>query len=504
MLNLINKQSKFLWSKLSIKTKILIYLIVTLIICGLFMAISFYQGAWYLKQFENQTTLYYEINNYKENFKKASDYLEQYVGHDDKESLVLYYKTQVIMEQQVVDLRKDVKEVSMESDLLSRAISNATENYIKRVKKIVPNSKNVTMYRLYYNDIIKIESYILLYCDQLLNECLNSGQNFYIKMQVQLEYFKKLVVALLFVFVIVLGVTFSRMLDKNILKPIHLLSNDAIEISRGNLDNPEIITQNDDEIKYLAKVFFSMKQSMKEELSILHEKQEITEKLHEQELNMVTMQNLLIQEKSLQLQAQVKPHFLYNALNTIARTARLEEANNTENLILSLSKLFRYIMNTENSMVPLQREIDIVNNFMFIQKSRFGDRIELEWRISKEVDIGKILVPSFVLQPMVENAISHGLSLKIEGGFIRIRIHKCKDILIILIGDNGVGMEKEKLQTVRRYEAKESTSGNGIGIANVAKRIELLGESSFQIQSKSNVGTVVKIRLNTKVLDAYV
>ena len=247
------KQSKFVWSSLSIKTKILIYLIVVLIINGLFMIVSFYQGAWYLKQFENQTTFYYEINDYKKVFNTASNYLEKYIGHNDEEALGLYYKSQRIMDQQVIDLRSDLKKISIESDLLSRAINNAYENYRERVNIIIPQSKDKTMYILYYDEVVMIEDYIRLYCDQLLNECLNSGQEFYVKMQVELEHFKQLVVAFFSLFIIVIGFTFNRMLDRNIIRPIQLLSDDAIEISKGNLDEPEIVTKNNDEIKQLTK-----------------------------------------------------------------------------------------------------------------------------------------------------------------------------------------------------------------------------------------------------------
>ncbi len=496
---------KLLWSSLSIKSKILIYLIVTLAVNGLFMSISFYQGAWYLQQFENQTSLYYEINDFKNNYNAATNYLEQYVVHDNSDALVLFQETKSIMDVQILRIRSDVRYISVQSDILSRSITNLYDNYVEKVNLIIPQNKDINHYIIYYEEINSIEDYTLIYCDHLLNDCLNSGQEFYYKMQEELEQFKQLTVAFLVLFIIIIGFTFNKMLDKNILKPIQALCNDAIQISNGNLDEPEIITKNNDEMKQLTKVFYSMKQSMKEELSILHEKQEITEELHVQELNVVTMQNLLIQEKALLLQAQVKPHFLYNALNTIARTAKIEKASITENLIISLSKLFRYIIKTENSMVALEREIAIVNDYINIQKSRFGDRLDLEWRISQDVDINNLFVPSFILQPLVENSICHGLASKLEGGFIRIRIHKSQDYLTILIGDNGIGMDKERLNEVRRYESKDTSTGRGIGIANVAKRVELLGgKSSFHVMSKYQVGTVIKIKINIKVLDAYV
>ena len=191
--------------------------------------------------------------------------------------------------------------------------------------------------------------------------------------------------------------------------------------------------------------------------------------------------------------SQINPHFLFNTLNVIGGMANLEDAVITEKMIKALSSLFRYNLKTPEEEVPLAKELKVVEDYMYLQQMRFGSRIA--YQVTCSVDQEKVLVPTFTFQPLVENAIIHGLSPKEEGGKIRIRIWQSEEMLYIVIGDTGVGMDEEKLRNLRE-ELQKKDGKTGIGLGNIYKRIYAMYQgSSVNVYSRKNAGTVIKIRI---------
>ena len=144
---------------------------------------------------------------------------------------------------------------------------------------------------------------------------------------------------------------------------------------------------------------------------------------------------------------QMNPHFLFNTLNVIAGMANLENAEITEKMIRSLSTLFRYTVHNEMHVVPLKREMDMLEQYTYLQHMRFGARIRFVTDCN--VDENRYEIPPFTLQPLVENAVIHGISPKIEGGKIRIKVWENKSFLFITVADNGVGIPEERLNIIR-------------------------------------------------------
>ena len=151
------------------------------------------------------------------------------------------------------------------------------------------------------------------------------------------------------------------------------------------------------------------------------------------------------------LKSQINPHFLFNTLNMIAGTAQIEDAAATEKMIHALSRLFRYNLKSAASVMPLERELRVVQDYMYLQQMRFGKRIQYFTDCSPETL--EILVPSFMLQPLVENAVKHGLSTRSKGGKILVRSWKDKQRLWISVADTGEGMESEKLEAIKQQVA---------------------------------------------------
>ena len=268
------------------------------------------------------------------------------------------------------------------------------------------------------------------------------------------------------------------------------------QIAGGNLDVPDIIAPQDDEIGRMAASFNEMKHSMKNRVQLLNEKNEMQQALHRRETETLEMQALVEREKLQQLRSQINPHFLFNTLNVIQYTAGQEKAYRTQSLLTSLSKLFRYSLGSNEEKVPLSNEIRIVDSLFLLYHVRFGDRIRMEWEIPDDIDLTETMVPSFLLQPLVENAFHHGLSPKEEGGLVRIEFEYRGDRLIIRVCDNGVGMDEKTLAAVRRRLETPPTNGEHIGLYNVAARLRLQADGSrMKIDSRPGEGTQVELDL---------
>lgn len=199
------------------------------------------------------------------------------------------------------------------------------------------------------------------------------------------------------------------------------------------------------------------------------------------------------------LQSQVNPHFLFNTLSTIAGLAVFESAIQTTELVQSLSRLLRYSLRSIGQMVPLNEELAYVGDYLAIQKARFGDRIKVETVVAPEV--GTAQVPVLTLQPIVENAIIHGLEAKTDG-LLRLLASAEGDRVIILVIDNGVGIEPGRLCEIQ--EMRVSMSGRshttGLGFANVHKRLQHFFGSSYGLQLESVVGSGTKVTVTLPLI----
>ncbi|WP_378954840.1 PocR ligand-binding domain-containing protein [Pelosinus sp. sgz500959] len=188
------------------------------------------------------------------------------------------------------------------------------------------------------------------------------------------------------------------------------------------------------------------------------------------------------------LQAQVNPHFLFNTLNTIARLALLEGASRTQEVVYALSDLLRDNLRDIDVLRTLEEEIKSVKDYLMIQKMRFGDRIQSY--IDIDPQIMTTVIPALTLQPLIENAIIHGLEKKVNGGTIHVRGYYEGDTIIISVIDTGVGVSMERIRSIFRAEKQLKTHGEttGLGIINVHKRIQHYYGSEYGLQIESKIG----------------
>lgn len=193
------------------------------------------------------------------------------------------------------------------------------------------------------------------------------------------------------------------------------------------------------------------------------------------------------------LQAQINPHFLFNSLNTIMAFCRTSPEK-ARDLLASLANFFRMNLSHVDDYVSLERELEHIKSYLALEQARFGPKLQVEYRIPPEAKEWQL--PALTLQPLVENAIKHGLLPKKNGGCVLIQAQVLGDELVVTVEDNGVGMEAAQVEQLFTTKGS-SASGIGIGFSNVNQRFKSIygPKSSLQVTSKPGVGTKVEVRI---------
>lgn len=306
-----------------------------------------------------------------------------------------------------------------------------------------------------------------------------------------------LIIYIICIFVTLLCIVFAYSFSKSIARPLHSLSKICSKIIQGDLSIRGKTTAKvpTDEISILVNLFNTMIETIEQSMKELQEKSKIEQQLKEEQLNNKINENMLKDAELKFLQMQINPHFLFNTFNSISALSKIEDSPLTTAMIESLSHILRYSLSEFDKTVVLNNELTLVKNYLHIQKIRFQDRLNFE------IDIPNSLlqtnVPSMILQPIVENAILHGIEPTEFGGTIKITATCSPTMLYISISDDGIGMDENKLEILRTNtdESKHDTQC-GIGLANVKKRLELTyGHNMLDFDSKLGIGTTITINI---------
>ena len=211
--------------------------------------------------------------------------------------------------------------------------------------------------------------------------------------------------------------------------------------------------------------------------------------------NEYTSQMLASQAEIHALQSQINPHFLFNTLNSINRTVMLGRREQALTMLDSLSVLLRYNLADAQMPALLGEELGITEEYLKIQKMRFSSRLNVDVRHDRKLEQA-VTLPRFTLQPLVENAVIHGLEPKEEGGTLILDVRKTGNYIRIRICDNGMGIEKERLERIRRRLSEKQPER--IGVWNIWQRLSLYTgrDDSLKIMSKKGAGTIVSIYLH--------
>ena len=199
------------------------------------------------------------------------------------------------------------------------------------------------------------------------------------------------------------------------------------------------------------------------------------------------------------LASQINPHFLYNTLESIRMQALTAGNKDVANSIKLLGKSMRYVLeNTGTGFITLQKELDYIETYIAIQKMRFGDRVNFDVAVELDIDLEQYLILPFLVQPVIENAIIHGLEGITENGCVKMHLSVVRGYLQLSVTDNGIGMNEEELDRLRENINKNTLNAStSIGLGNIDRRVKLCyGEQyGLSVRSKVGKGTTVVIRL---------
>ena len=192
------------------------------------------------------------------------------------------------------------------------------------------------------------------------------------------------------------------------------------------------------------------------------------------------------------LQAQIHPHFLFNSLNTISALCRTD-SEKARKLLLELSLFFRgNLQGARQLLIPLEKELENVRAYLAIEQTRFPNKYQVDFEIENGLE--KVLIPPFLLQPLVENAIHYAFPHRKQTGKISIQVYSKDGYMKMIVADNGQGIEEDRLHILSK-QIVDSTGGNGMAIFNISERLKGIynNQAHFKIESKSGEGTTVKI-----------
>ena len=273
-------------------------------------------------------------------------------------------------------------------------------------------------------------------------------------------------VCLLLVVVVSLGISAT------VTRPISKLSRLMSKAEEGDF-SVRFDARHQDEIGVLGSSFNHMLEHIGELIHELYEEKQI---------------RLEAQLKS--LQEQIKPHFLYNTLDTISWMARAQNALDVVRLVDALTNMFRVGLSSGRDYITLREEKSHAANYLYIQKVRYQDRLRYAMEIPNEYD--QLVVPKLILQPLVENAIYHGVKMKRGGGQVRVTARVENEALFLSVWDDGAGIPPERLESIRRSEPRERQKG-GFGLSYIAERIRLSYGPPYGVQIDSEEGTFTEV-----------
>ncbi|MGI6777619.1 MAG: cache domain-containing sensor histidine kinase [Acetivibrionales bacterium] len=277
-------------------------------------------------------------------------------------------------------------------------------------------------------------------------------------------------------FCLIISIIISLILSRRISMPIKTLESHMNKVENGNFDI-KVDIQSSNEIGQLSRAFNIMIEKIKELIG---------QNIKEQELKR--------KSELKALQAQINPHFLYNTLDSIIWMAESKKSEEVVKMTSALARLFRISISKGEEIITISNEVEHITNYLTIQKMRYRDK--LDFKVEVDGDILNYKTLKIILQPLVENAIYHGIKNKIGVGIIQIHGRRVDNKILLQVIDNGVGMSPDKIRQIFEESYKPSR-GSGIGVRNVNERIKLYFGNQYGIdfESEPDAGTTANIWL---------
>lgn len=481
------------WKDLSLARKVLLEVGLVAVILFVTNVTMYWQVNRTMQSLDRVYASNVNLTELAESLESVQRQMYNYLTVKTSDSLENYYRS----EQEYRMLLEKLNDQVMENPtkLLERNIRKMSETYLTQTGETVTakRGRNVEKYKASYDDTQRLYRYLNSYIYNLNSQQFKNNSSSYQALQAAIQYLE--VVSTL-ILVVMMGVCIVMLfiMIRGVVAPLTRLAATANLVGQANFNVQLPDTDARDEVGAVTRAFNTMVSSLEEYVKITKESMEKEQQMKERELLMEAH----LKEAQLKfLQSQINPHFLFNSLNAGAQLAMLEDAEKTCIFVERMADFFRYNVKKGSEDATLQEEMEAVENYIYILNVRFAGDIHF----TKEIDetVLSCRIPSMILQPVVENAVNHGIRNIEWEGKIHLGIAREGNYVRICVKDNGKGMEKERIRQILDGEIRSEESqgdSTGVGMYNVISRLELYYEEKNLVQIHSpgeNQGTEVII-----------
>lgn len=436
-----------------------------------------------------------DLTKLSDSLSDVQEALYAYLSVKTSDSLENYYKSEQTYRNLLENLGNQIS--SNPTMLLERNIRKMSESYLALAEEAVSakRGRNVEKYKELYDSSQNLYSYINTYIDELNSQQFRNNSASYQTLREALEYLE---ISSLVLMTVMMGIGILMLfgITKGMIEPLTNLAETANLVGQGNFNVKMPPTDSLDEVGIVTRAFNTMVESLEEYIIRTTRSMEKEQQMMEREL---LMKNHLKEAQLKYLQSQINPHFLFNSLNAGAQLAMLEDAEKTCIFVEKMADFFRYNVKKGLEDASLEEELAAVENYIYILNVRFAGEIHFTRQADER--IMDCRVPSMILQPIVENAVNHGIRNIDWEGCIHLEIMEEEGRIFIRIRDNGKGMSQERIQEVLSGQAgdgEEQSDSTGVGMNNVISRLELYYNQKNLVEIRSrgeNKGTEVILKL---------
>ena len=423
-----------------------------------------------------------ELTELSQVFEKVQDNMYKYLKVKSSQTLLDYYQNEAKYRNELEKLNED--NINDPVKLLERNIRKMSETYLDCTAETVAakRGRNVEQYKRKYDDATKLYRYIQSSIDELNNLMFQENSSTYAVLRAVMRYLE-ISNSVIMIIIVAVGMLLLIQATRNMFVPLSNMAETAQLVGQGNFHVKMHDTDAQDELGTVTRAFNTMVENLDLYMARTKASMEKEQQMMEREL---LMENHLKEAQLKYLQSQINPHFLFNSLNAGAQLAMMEDAEQTGIFVEKMADFFRYNVKKGQEDATLGEELEAVDNYIYILNVRFAGDIHF----SKDVDesLENVRMPSMILQPIVENAVNHGIRDIEWEGKIHLTVTGDADYIRISVKDNGKGMTQEQIEGVlsgNREHRNEEGDSTGIGMNNVISRLELYYEESGLMEINS-------------------
>jgi Putative regulator of cell autolysis len=387
---------------------------------------------------------------------------------------------------ETADTNKTVETYLSKSDVLMKRL----QEYLSSAER---NNHDYEELKSQYNDLQEVYSYINLCFQNVYSAKLSILS----VMEEQLSFLQRVItifqITTLMLMLICCAIYLYKVI-RGVSASIAKMMKGVKSIEKDVFQAELIEIGSNDEFDEFANAYNSMIKIIQSQMRKLEENADIKERLAAAEIENLRIYSDLQKNHLDFLQSRVNPHFLFNTLNMISSLARIENANQSAELMEITASFLRYNLDNISKTVTLEKEMQNLKEYVAIQEYRYGGRYTYSFEVEEQAL--NFLMPCMILQPLVENAIQHGIAMMLNGGWVCIKALQSEEGIRLEVRDNGVGMTEEQIQDIYKEIYENNSSNTHIGIRNIYRRLQLFYHNDVQFEMENiNPGLKIVISL---------